>query len=749
MRKSIAIFFTLCIVGNLFCLAASASSPLVYNGVTSNDDSSDSSKYVAVNSNNTIIASSYSSTIIFHDSDDLSIINNLELQRSIYDLKFSPDGTKLGITISGLSERIDSVMVFDMENMEMMGEKERVNNRRSNIDWTPNGNFMAVSNFQNGINLIDVTTMDIVREYSNQHQTDVTCIAFSNDGQQLISGDFEGNIKLWNYDGTFTGNSFKLNGQITGCGFNFQDQRVTAVSEEGNISIWSKSGTLLHEKKISNSAGMQWSNSQNKLYVLESGTAPRIIEIDGSTFNEISSTYFIHQAIDFDIYFKSNGVIGDIYTSTDTAHISNYARPQLRYGYGQLGSDLDGDEIPDNLDNDDDGDSFLDEWDFNCPDEVTECQRSPDSSNIRNVNLKIDGDSLIIDDIFTFGLYESSKIRNLTRRASISDQQISYNEAKLFENAICQNIDSADFISSWENSIEFSIGQVENGSIDCFVTDGLVFAGTFDPNGIKLMFRITFDIIPNTEYPFDISIKEQVTHSDASITHLVENHPILVSHQIQDTVFEGQIWWKSEGTVTINFEELIIDEEESLESFMEKIISNSILIIIVIILIISLIFVIVRKSNSISLDIEEEDHDDDYEEDYDDDYVDEQYGDIESFDEDDETIVSKPKPISLTRSILEDELEIIHNDVKINEETSSNRRTFSLDEDDKVVKPKRRRVGKVDRNKQGPIMTTKRKVLGEKTKETKTKKVNIKSVKKGVKTRKVRASSKVTDDKED
>ena len=46
-------------------------------------------------------------------------------------------------------------------------------------------------------------------------------------------------------------------------------------------------------------------------------------------------------------------------------------------------------------------------------------------------------------------------------------------------------------------------------------------------------------------------------------------------------------------------------------------------------------------------------------------------------------------------------------------------------------------------------MTTKRKVLGEKIKDTKTKKVNIKSVKKGVKTRKVRASSKVIDDKED
>tara|TARA_B100001559_G_scaffold97599_1_gene81642 strand:+ start:822 stop:3029 length:2208 start_codon:yes stop_codon:yes gene_type:complete len=730
-RKVVASFLTVCILGNLICINASASSQLVYNDVTNSDDSSASSSHVAVNFNNTIIASSYSNDLLLHNANDFSIIEKIEMQRRIYDIKFSPDGKNLAIAIMGTSELIDSLLIYDMENMEMKAEKERVNIKRSSIDWTPDGQFLAVANFQNGVNLIEVSTMNIVNEYSNQHQTDVTCIQFSNDGELLITGDQDGNLKLWNYDGTFTGKSFQLNGKITGCGFNSFNQRVSAVSEGGNASAWIVSGGLLHQKMVSNPVGMLWSDTLDRLYVLESGDAPRMLELDGSNFNELSSTYFIHKATDFDMYTLGNGLIEDLYIATDTEHISNYAQPKLREGYGEPGSDLDSDNIPDNIDNDDDGDSILDEWDFNCPDEVIECYRNPDLDNVRNVKLKINGDSLIIDDTFTFGLYESAEIRNLTRRSVIADQQISYEEANLFENAICQNIDSAIFINSWKNAIELSIGQVANGTIECIVTSGLVFSGTFDPNGIKLMFRIEFDIAPMTELPLDLTITEQISNSDSSITHLVENHPIFVSKEIQNSDDEGQIWWKSEGSITITFEEVFVDEEDTLESIMEKIMSNMIAIIAGILALTGLLFVIIRKRNAISLDIDEED------EEYEDD----------DFSYNDENVVSKPKPISYNEEVLEVEDEIIHSQLNPKDDSPSNRRTFSLDDEEPVsTTPKRRRIRNSNQNKQGPIMTTKRKVLGGDIKTKKTSKVNIKSVKKSVKTRKVRVSGKENDE---
>ena len=727
-RKAIALFLTVCILGNLISINASASSQLVYNDVTNSDDSAASSTYVTVNFNNTIIASTYSNDLLLHDANDFSIIEKIELQRRIYDIEFSPDGKNLAISIMGTSELIDSVLIYDMENMEMKAEKERVNIKRSSIDWTPDGQFLAVANFQNGVNLIEVSTMNIVNEYSNQHQTDVTCIKYSNDGNLLITGDEDGNLKLWNYDGTFTGKSFQLNGKITGCGFNSFNQRISAVSEGGNVSAWIVSGGLLHQKTVSNPVGMLWSETLDKLYVLESGDAPRMLELDGSNFNELSSTYFIHKATDFDMHTLGNGLIEDLYIATDTEHISNYAQPKLREGYGESGSDLDGDDIPDDIDNDDDGDSILDEWDFNCPVEIIECYRSPDVGSVRNVKLKIEGDSLIIDDTFTFGLYESAEIRNLTRRSVIADQQISYEEANLFENAICQNIDSTIFINSWKNAIELSVGEVANGTIECIVTSGLVFSGTFDPNGIKLVFRIAFDIIPMVELPLDLTITEQISHSDSSITHLVENHPIFISRNDVNSVGEGQIWWVNDGSISITFSEQENDEK-SLKIY--DFLSNKINLSVIIIICSTLLFVIIRRRNKIAIDLDDEDEE----------YEDDELGYT------DEKIVTKPKPISYDEDVLEVEDEIKHIELNPTDDSPSNRKTFSLGDEEEVISaPKRRRVRNQNQNKQGPIMTTKRKVLGGDIKPKKTGKVNVKSVKKSVKTRKVRIVSKETDD---
>ena len=113
-RKVVALFFTVCILGNIISINASASSQLVYNDVTNSDDSTASSTYVDVNFNNTIIASTYSNDLLLHDANDFSIIEKIEMQRRIYDIKFSPDGKNLAISIMGTSELIDSVLIYDL-----------------------------------------------------------------------------------------------------------------------------------------------------------------------------------------------------------------------------------------------------------------------------------------------------------------------------------------------------------------------------------------------------------------------------------------------------------------------------------------------------------------------------------------------------------------------------------------------------------------------------------------------------------
>ncbi|MBT5735658.1 MAG: hypothetical protein HOI28_02310, partial [Euryarchaeota archaeon] len=105
------------------------------------------------------------------------------------------------------------------------------------------------------------------------------------------------------------------------------------------------------------------------------------------------------------------------------------------------------------------------------------------------------------------------------------------------------------------------------------------------------------------------------------------------------------------------------------------------------------------------------------------------------------------KPISFDQNILEKEETVIQRELNQKDKSPATRKTFSLDDEvEESTQPKRRRVSSSNRNKQGPIMTTKRKVLGGDKQNPKPKKVSIKSVKKNVKTRKVRVSKEKVED---
>ncbi len=707
-------------------------SGMYYIGSTGN--SYTGSEYVSINPNNTIIASSYGNIVMLHDSENLSLIETFDVQRNVLDLQFSPDGDTLAISIIGIEEVSDSVKFYDVNNRELLGFMSTNNNKRSNIDWSPDGNLIATTNFQNGVNIYNFNTQEIEVKLSNQHLEDITCIKFSNDGELLITGDEVGLLKLWNSDGTYTGKSLQLESEISGCGFNFQNQRISASSITGNLSSWTLSGNLLHQMNYESIKTIEWSKSLDQLLVLESGNEPNFMILDGPTFEVISKTYFIHKAVDFDAYELSDGVIDQIYASTDSVHIANYASIKSPYGFGQSGADLDGDQIPDRLDNDDDGDSILDEWDFNCIGNIIECQRSPDIDNIRSINFKLVENNLIIEDTYTFGVFESAEIRNLTRRSVIADQQISYEEANLFEKAICKNMESEDIINNWNEVIELSTGQVSNGTIDCQVTEGLVFSKAFSDQGIKLSFRVSFDIIPNMTLPLNVTISDQLTFSANSITHMVENHPILITSEIRGVTSEGFIWWNNEDSANVMFEQEI-SEENKIRNYYEELMDNKFLLSTSLVTFLVFCLIIYRIRNRISIDIDD-DEDDAYqvEEEYD--YSLNQDEVVDDYEED-VNIISKPAPIKSEKVLVHEEV-TIHDDTMKIEDSPLARRTFVLGDDDQELIPEvKRRTGKMDRNRQGPIMSTKRKRLGG-TSDTKNIKPSIRTVKKNVKKRKVK-----------
>ena len=101
-----------------------------------------------------------------------------------------------------------------------------------------------------------------------------------------------------------------------------------------------------------------------------------------------------------------------MFVAAGTGEIAVYLRELIPYGYNSP-VDLDGDNVPDDLDPDDDGDGVIDDWDddFGCDaPEETPCSRYPDLEKIRSIEITI-GKEFVVRDQITLPTEDSSNIR--------------------------------------------------------------------------------------------------------------------------------------------------------------------------------------------------------------------------------------------------------------------------------------------------------------------------------------------------
>ena len=67
----------------------------------------------------------------------------------------------------------------------------------------------------------------------------------------------------------------------------------------------------------------------------------------------------------------------------------------------------------------------------------------------------------------------------------------------MIEDAFCDNMDTNDYIQKLQSSIEMSVGQANNGTMNCEIINGLLFSQTLDKDNLNLdlkqylMFRQT------------------------------------------------------------------------------------------------------------------------------------------------------------------------------------------------------------------------------------------------------------------
>ena len=685
--------------------ASSNSAGMNYIGVTYSESNSADTNSVAIDDELNLIASSYSNTLEFHDMNTLELLNSSHFDREIYDIQFSPDGVYLAISLQAQQATHDSIQIMNLETGNIKSEMGKGNDRLSNIDWSPNSENIVAPNMYNGANIYNIENMSVINQLTGQHVSDITCVKYSKSGNYIVTGDELGKINIWNSYGEYQEISFDVSEEVTGCDFSQSDAKLAIITLSGNLYTYSLSGSELQSLNLGDSYDMRWSVNSDRIFILESDNSPELIVLDGSTFQKISSIYLMHKALDFGI-IEDQGVITKLFVATDSNHIAAYGAPTLPEGFGSVGSDLDGDNIPDILDDDDDGDSYLDEWDFNCINE-TVCSRYPDTTTLRSYQIEVVGDTLVINDIYTMNTIDTITFRNLSRRSIISDQIINYEETNLIERAICHNMDKNDYINKLRSSIELSIGQISNGTIECQIIQGLSFTKWDDKENIKFALKTSFDIIPNASFPITIEIVDQISVSGSSITHIVENHPIYILQINQDSSTESFIWYNYGENPVLNYS---ITEKgpTQIDSILEKILHPSFFAFIFACTL--SIWYLIRRYNLNSTILDEMEFDDTEDDEDEDEMQHSEY--IEELENtSDDITVNKPEPIMTYTDDLDYEES---NYMMGQEEKNPNKRTaFTLDDDSKANEDTsiKRRSGKVQRNKQGPVMSTKRKRL--------------------------------------
>ena len=247
-------------------------------------------------------------------------------------------------------------------------------------------------------------------------------------------------------------------------------------------------------------------------------------------------------------------------------------------------------------------------------------------------------------------------------------------------------------------------------SLECRIIDGLSFTKWDDKGQIKFAFRTTFDIIPNASLPFTIEIVDQISVIGSSITHIVENHPVYISQVKLDGIVESSVWYNYGENPVLNYSSAEKGDNQ-IDSILGKILDNMSMILAVVLACTLSIWFLIRRNNLNSTILDEMDFGEE-EDDYEDDEI--QHPEyIEEFDDilNDAPQSNKPEPIMTYTDDLDYEET---NQIKIQEENNPKKRAaFTLDDDSQSnddIKAKRR-SGKIDRNKQGPVMSTKRQRL--------------------------------------
>ncbi len=166
--------------------------------------------------------------------------NNFNLQNlkghegnKIKSVAFFPDSKNL--VSSGTDKK---VLFWDIQTgkSEPIWEQDDI---VQSLSISPDGNMIAAGTKNGRIVLLSGRNWENVQELYNEENNPVNVVQFNHAGNILISGDLDGNVKLWNWKDSVLIKSLRGHtARIVDIKFSPDDKQIATASTDGTIQVW-------------------------------------------------------------------------------------------------------------------------------------------------------------------------------------------------------------------------------------------------------------------------------------------------------------------------------------------------------------------------------------------------------------------------------------------------------------------------------------------------------------------------------
>ena len=738
MRGKFSLLVALFAVASL-PIASAVPSGLTYLDSTWSSLEGEGGELITMNPNGTILASYHGNEIVFFNTTTLDRVGSMSFDEDISAMEFNPNGSLLAINKRSTVHLKESIRLIDINEMQVLESSVQADDSFRNIAWSIDGKILAAQGYDGDVEQYRIPSLTLKNTLQEVHVVDVTCIDYRPDGQYLLTGDEAGRWAVWDLQGQRQGPYREFGQELLDCKFSPNGNDMVFMGADGNFNSRGFGGTEIHSMIVDGGKEITFSESGNRMHIaVENESFSGLNTYNYETFDLIQNTTFFHRVEDIEMIEDSSSRLQSLYVAAGTGEIAVYLRELIPFGYNSPGVDLDGDNVPDNLDPDDDGDGVIDDWDddFGCDaPEGTPCSRYPDLDKIRSIEIFI-GKEFVVRDYITLPTEDSSNIRNLSRNSIARDQVISASETQLFANAICQNMDHGDIIDQLKESIEISSGELGDATVKCSVVSGMELIRDGDSTTqITIAITSTFEYSTMVSLPLYISLKEQTLPTDGSIAWLAPAHPISLTFSGDGVKTEKiPLWWNDgETAASITINQVSVKNPTAVDSLLDYAM-HPVAFILYLAIFGGVITLLIRKQNEIDFNIDDEQDEAEY--------VDseieveeriESFGQTSDDESEDDVLATKPKPIenSTKRKVARKERKEI--DFSTNSDSSSKKAT------------RRRKVSSSDINKSGPITKTKRKRLVSSSDSNEEVKSSSSSVEPKIKTRKVKMKTETSE----